>query len=136
MSTIFKAAFMIASGAACLIASNVRAQPAGSEVIAVHLSNFAFTPEILHLHAGRTVTLHIVNDSSGGHDLSAPELFAASTFPTGASPAGGRVEIGSRQSRDLVFVPKVPGRYHMECTHFLHSLFGMRGSIVVEAPAI
>jgi hypothetical protein len=29
----------------------------------------------------------------------------------------------------------MPATYKVECGHFLHSLFGMTGSIVVEAPA-
>jgi hypothetical protein len=28
-------------------------------------------------------------------------------------------------------VPRLPGTYHLECTHFLHSFFGMHGTIEV-----
>jgi uncharacterized cupredoxin-like copper-binding protein len=85
------------------------------DTIAVHLSNFAFMPNQLRLRASVPVRLHIVNDSTGGHNFSAPLLFSASAFPEGAPPT-------------------VPGSYKAECTHFLHSLFGMTGEIIVEPP--
>jgi plastocyanin len=132
---MFKVAILMASGAAWLVASHAGAQPAGPEMVSVHLTNFAFTPETLHLRAGSTIVLHIVNDSNGGHNLSAPKLFAASAFPAGLPPADGKVEVGSKQSKDILFVPRVPGRYRVECTHFLHSLFGMTGDIIVDGPA-
>jgi hypothetical protein len=82
------------------------------------------------------VLLRIVNDSSGGHDLSAPALFTAGTFPGGAAPATGKIDVASRQSRDVLFVPGVVGNYRVECTHFLHSLFGMSGKVVVGPGAL
>jgi uncharacterized cupredoxin-like copper-binding protein len=105
------------------------------ETITVHLADFSFNPAQLRLRAGVPVRLHLVNDSTGGHDFSAPALFAASAFPVGTPPAGGKVELGARQSVDIVLEPRVPGTYRVECTHFLHSLFGMTGSVVVEAGA-
>ncbi len=103
------------------------------ETITVHLSNFAFAPEHLHLRAGVPVRLHIVNDSSHGHNFSAPALFLlGSTFPDGPPPASGKVEVGPNGSENILLVPHAPGTYKLECTHFLHSLFSMTGSIVVE----
>ena len=104
------------------------------DTIAVHLSNFAFMPNQLRLRASVPVRLHIVNDSTGGHNFSAPLLFSASAFPEGAPPTDGKVEVGPKSSVDIVFVPRVPGSYKAECTHFLHSLFGMTGEIIVEPP--
>ena len=126
---------LMAAGVAWLIASDTVSQSAAPEIIVVHLSNFAFTPDHLLLHSGTAVTLRIVNDSSGSHNFSAPALFAASAFPGGSSPANGKVELDSKQSQDIVFVPRVPGTYKIECGHFLHSLFGMTGIIVVDGPA-
>jgi plastocyanin len=128
------AVFMVAVSS-WLIAPDAFSQPLSPEMVVVHLSNFAINPDKILLHSGRLTLLHIVNDSSGGHNLAAPELFAASTFPGGAPPVDGKVEVGSKQSKDVVFIPGVPGNYKAECTHFLHSLFGMTGSIVVERPA-
>jgi plastocyanin len=102
--------------------------------IVVHMSNFQFAPDLIQLRAGTTVRLHLVNDSSGAHNFSAPELFAASAFGPGVSPPQGGVEIAGDRSVDLELTPRSPGSYQFECTHFLHHLFGMHGTIVVLAP--
>jgi plastocyanin len=111
------------------------AQPQGSSpaTITVHLSSFAFTPDRLLLRAGTPVRLHLVNDSSHGHDFSAPALFAASTFLGRTLPDRGTIELDGDTSADIVFVPRLPGTYKVRCTHFLHSLFGMTAIVVVQA---
>jgi uncharacterized cupredoxin-like copper-binding protein len=101
-----RAAVFTAASVVLVLALRTARDAATLEAIDVHPFDFAFTSKRLHLHAGTMVTLHIVNDSNGGHNFSAPELFAASSFPAAHHPP-----------------------------HFLHSLFGMTGSIVVEAPA-
>jgi plastocyanin len=102
------------------------------ETITVRLSNFAFTPDHLRLKAGVPVQLRLVNESGGGHDFSAPAFFVASTFPSGASaPPDGDVVVGSHQTVEMTVVPRTPGTYRLECTHFLHSFFGMHGTIEV-----
>jgi len=128
---------MIRLAAVGILIGFVWSAPVGTaaqfETITVHLSNFSFVPDRLRLRAGVPVRLHIVNDSSLGHNFSAPALFLlASLFPDGAPPASGKVEVGPNQSEDLFLVPSAPGTYKFECTHFLHSLFNMTGSIVVE----
>jgi plastocyanin len=101
-------------------------------ILTVRMSNFAFDPDHLRLKAGIPVRLRLTNESSGGHDFSAPEFFAASGFPPGSSaPPDGAVAVGSRQTVEIVIVPHTPGAYRVECTHFLHSLFGMHGTVEV-----
>ena len=101
-------------------------------IITVQMSNFAFAPAHLNLRSGVPVRLRLVNESSGGHDFSAPAFFAASSFPAGsAPPPKGEVAVGSRQTIELTLTPRVPGTYRLECTHFLHSFFGMHGTIDV-----
>jgi len=95
------------------------------------LSNFAFTPKLLQLRVGVPVR-HMVNDSSGGHSFSAPAFFAASTYPSGTPSRDGKVELAAHASADVTLVPRTGGTYKVECTHFLHSLFGMTGTIVVS----
>ena len=68
-------------------------QPA--EAITIRLSNFAFTPAQLQLRVGVPVRLHLVNDSSGGNSFSAPALFAASAYPSGAPPQEGTVQVAA-----------------------------------------
>ncbi len=128
---------MIRLAAVAILVGLVWSAPAGAapefETITVHLSNFRFAPDLLRLRAGVPVRLHIVNDSTGSHNFSSPALFLlASSFPDGAPPASAKVEVGPKGSEDVVFVPRAPGTYKVECTHFLHSLFGMTGHIVVE----
>jgi plastocyanin len=103
-----------------------------SDTVTVHLSNFAFTPESIRLQARRPVMLTLINDSDGGHDFSAPALFAASTFPTGtAPPKDGAQEVDQHSRVELRFTPQKPGHYEVTCTHFLHELFGMVGTVEV-----
>jgi plastocyanin len=112
------------------------AQPSrdAAETITVRLSSFAFNPDQLRLRVGVPVRLHLENESSGGHNFSAPAFFAASIFPTGSPPQNGKVEVAGKSSEDITLTPRAPGTYKVECTHFLHSLFGMTGTIVVVGP--
>jgi plastocyanin len=104
----------------------------GDGIILVRLSSFAFEPENLRLKAGVPVRLRLVNDGSGGHDFSAPAFFAASSFPPGSLvPSNGGVAVQSHQTVEIAVVPRTPGTYRVECTHFLHSVFGMHGTIEV-----
>jgi plastocyanin len=107
--------------------------PAGMrETITVRLTNFAFDPEHLRLKAGVPVRLRLVNESGGGHDFSAPAFFAASSvLPGGSLPSNGEVAVASHQAVEIALVPRTPGTYHVECTHFLHSFFGMHGTVEV-----
>src|SRR3954452_18527249 len=84
----------------------------------VVLSNFAFTPQTLHLSQGRAYQLHFVNQGSDGHNFSAPEFFAsAQVDPADAGTiSGGKVELGKGESRDVRLVPAA-GRYNVTCTH-------------------
>ncbi|HEY2619774.1 MAG TPA: cupredoxin domain-containing protein [Acetobacteraceae bacterium] len=119
---------------AVLVPVAVSAQPSQgqpAEAITIRLSNFAFAPAQLQLRVGVPVRLHLVNDSSGGHSFSAPALFAASAYPSGAPPQEGTVQIAAGGSVDITLVPRAAGTYKLECTHFLHSMFGMTGTIVV-----
>jgi plastocyanin len=102
--------------------------------IVIHLNNFAFAPDRIQLRDGTMVRLHLVNDSSGSHNFSAAELFAASTFPAGSGPPQGTIEIAGNSNTDLDLTPHSPGTYQFDCTHFLHHMFGMHGTIVVLPP--
>ena len=100
--------------------------------ITIVLSSFAFDPDHIRLKVGTPVRLHLVNESSGGHSFTAPGFFASSSPERGFSiPSNGAVEVPSRQKVDVVVVPHTPGQYRLECTHFLHTAFGMHGTIEV-----
>jgi plastocyanin len=104
------------------------------ETVTIRLSNFAFNPEQLRLRVGVPVRLHLENAASGGHNFSSPALFAASILQDGPPPRNGKIEVAGSSSLDIVLTPRAPGTYKFECTHFLHSLFGMTGTIVVTGP--
>jgi len=126
--------FLTASTALAL--SLAWGQPApvpAAQTVTVRLSNFDFAPAKFRLRVGVPVHLQLINDSTGGHDFSAPAFFAASTLVSGLPPRDGTVEVPPKGSVDLTVVPRALGTYKVECTHFMHSLFGMSGTISVEA---
>jgi plastocyanin len=131
MRKMVAGAFLSVAIASAAVAAS--AQPA--ETLAVHLSNFEFNPDQIRLRAGVPIHLLLVNDSGGGHNFTAPGFFAASTLVSGVAPHDGTVEVPGGATVELTMIPRMPGTYKLECTHFLHSLFGMTGTIVVEAPA-
>ena len=101
--------------------------------VTVTLANFSFTPADLHLHAGQPVTIHFVNEGSGGHDFTAEEFFTAATMDTAnrAHVAKGRVALGKGESSDVTLTPRA-GTYTVHCSHFGHSTLGMTGKVVVD----
>src|SRR3954464_856700 len=105
------------------------AQPAAQTVV-ITLSNFDFTPNAIHLHAGQPVVLHLVNSAHGGHNFAAPEFFAAASGVSGPV-TDGKVEVHGNQSVDVHVTP-ARGHYHLRCTHTMHATFGMTGEIDVE----
>jgi uncharacterized cupredoxin-like copper-binding protein len=106
---------------------------ADGETITVELSSFAFNPEQIRLPTGVPIRLRLVNESDGGHNFSAPTFFAASSLLPGSSiPSNGAVEVGPNQTVEIALVPSAPATYPLECTHFLHSAFGMHGTVEVK----
>jgi uncharacterized cupredoxin-like copper-binding protein len=121
------------AAAAAVLAVPAAAQPDWSHArrVEVKLASFSYTPSNIHLRAGQPVVLHPVNTASGGHDFAAREFFAAATLRDPGAVERGRVELGARESRDVVLVPHA-GRYPLKCTHSFHKMFGMSGEIVVD----
>jgi len=111
-----------------------RPQAAGRvQRVNVILSDFVFTPQNLRLRRGQAYQLQFVNRGSDGHNFSAPEFFAAAQVNPADTGAvlGGKVELGKGQSRTVRLIPAA-GNYRVTCTHFLHTNFGMTGSLVVD----
>jgi uncharacterized cupredoxin-like copper-binding protein len=87
------------------------------------------------LKAGETYRIHFVNNSGKGHDFSAREFFAASTMPPEDKAKledGDEVELDGGQSMDITLTPKHAGTFPVTCTHFMHAMLGMTGTIVVQ----
>jgi uncharacterized cupredoxin-like copper-binding protein len=106
----------------------------GAQTIAVRLSNFSFAPAEIELRRGTAYRLHLVNAASGGHDFAAARFFAASeiALQDRARIDGGRVELDGGQSADIRLVPLTAGTYRLHCSHFMHTTFGMKGTIIVR----
>jgi plastocyanin len=125
--------------ATCVASTTVWSQPTqgpavAPESISIRLSNFAFTPDRLRLRVGVPFRLRFVNDSGGGHNFTAPAFFAASAVVGGSPPPDRKMDVAAGTTVELTLVPRVAGTYPVECTHFLHSLFGMKGTIEVIGP--
>jgi plastocyanin len=135
--TIFKGAIVLAL--ACLplslaAASAPLAAEAAPATTRIVLANFSFTPTDLQLAADEPVTLHFVNEGSGGHNFVAPEFFAAAAMDEATRKRLGRkgvVELAKGESLSVTLTPKA-GIYKVKCTHFLHAGFGMTGTITVR----
>jgi plastocyanin len=117
--------------AALLLSTAANAQTA----IAVSMTNYAFTPSTLTLKAGETYRIHFSNDSGKSHDFSAREFLQSSTVAPadkGRLEDGDEVELEGGQSVDVTITPNRAGTYPVSCTHFMHSMLGMTGKIVVQ----
>jgi len=102
--------------------------------ITITLSNYTFTPGTIALKSGTAYHLHFTNSGSKDHDFSAPEFFAASQVAPEdqAKLQKGLVALESGQSIDITVTPGRPGTFAFECTHFMHKMMGMHGTITVQ----
>ena len=131
----YRKAIPFAAAALMLATSPGSAQaPDYSRAAAVEvvLKSFSFTPETLRLRAGVPVRLTI-RDEKGGHNFAAPQFFAkAKIAPEDAAKfRGGKIELKGGDAVTIRLVPAA-GSYKLTCTHFLHTSFGMKGTIVVD----
>jgi plastocyanin len=130
------ASLLLAVAAAAALPSSGMAVPsdwARAAPVHVDLSSFKFSPGTIHMKAGQPVLLHLVNTSSGGHDFTAREFFAAASVrPADAAKLRkGAIALRGHQSAEIALVPKA-GRYPLRCGHSFHSTLGMKGTIVVD----
>lgn len=117
-----------------LVPASTFAEEAAPARVSVVLANFSFTPADLQLAADEPVTLHFVNEGSGGHNFVAPEFFAAAQMDEATRARLGKkgvVELGKGEATDVTLTPH-PGSYEVKCTHFLHAGMGMKGTITVK----
>ena len=115
------------------VATAAVAQPA-EQTINVALTNYAFTPKVIHLHHGAPYRLHLTNTSGKGHDFEAYELFEASQVAAGdrGKIDDGKIEVDKGQAVDVRFTPLKAGTYKVKCTHPFHEMLGMSGEVVVD----
>ena len=110
-----------------------------AETVTVTLSDFAFTPAALSFRPGTPYRLVLSNVSDHGHTFTSTGFFEAIAaeklvgpsattnrphLVSVAVPPGVRIEVH--------FVPVREGEWGLECTVFLHELFGMEGRITIQ----
>lgn len=120
-----------------LSASSIHAQPpegGGAQAVSVELSSFKFSPATLTLQHGVVYRIRFSNTSHGGHDFVAKEFFAgASIAPQDrAKVKNGGIDVDGGETVEVQLVAGQPGTYKSHCSHFMHSMFGMTGTIVVQ----
>ncbi|MBI3675008.1 MAG: cupredoxin domain-containing protein [Proteobacteria bacterium] len=105
-----------------------------AQTVEVTLTNYAFSPQSLHLRRGMPYRLHFVNNGSKSHNFDSDKFFAAVTIvpEDRAKVTDGKVELEEGQSTDVRLIPVTPGTYPVSCSHFLHAMLGMRGEAVIE----
>jgi plastocyanin len=104
-----------------------------SETITISLTDYAFTPAALDLKAGTAYRLHFTNAGSKDHDFTAPEFFVASQVAAEdqAKVRRGAIAVDKGQEVEVTLTP-VAGSYAFNCTHFMHKMMGMHGTITVQ----
>jgi uncharacterized cupredoxin-like copper-binding protein len=102
--------------------------------VPIELSSFCFTPDTILLEQGEPYLLHLRNSSGGRHDFIAKEFFSAPVVAADDRPqvAGRKISLHGGEEARLALPAPVRGRREVHCSHFMHSGFGMEGSIVVE----
>jgi uncharacterized cupredoxin-like copper-binding protein len=122
---------------AFVISSLAPAAAQTAEPINVSLTDYAFAPSTLSLKTGVTYRLHLANSGSKDHSFSAPQFFAASQIAADdqAKIKKGEVAIDSGQAVDITITPGPAGSYALTCTHFMHNMMGMHGTITVQQAA-
>ena len=105
------------------------AQPAPAQLTIIVWS-FGFAPQPIRLAAGRPVTLTFVNRSGSSHDFVAGTFFANSRI-LGGDVMQGMVDLRGHETKSVRLIPRA-GVYRAHCSHFMHAMFGMRDTIVVN----
>lgn len=125
------------AAALTLFALPASAQPDWSkaETVTIGLSNYAFTPSTLNLHVGQPYHLVFASSVTKDHNFAAPELFQSGIVADADKSKiskDGEVEVDDGGTVTVDFMPEKAGTYPFECTHFMHSTFGMTGQAVVQ----
>ena len=109
--------------------------PAGSQVaqpptVTITEANFRITPGVIHLAAGQPVRMVFTNMSGSSHDFSAPAFFGRARILGGMSERG-EIDLPGHGQAIVTLVPE-KGVYRAHCTHFGHTMMGMKATIVVD----
>ena len=117
---------LLLAAAAVIAAGPATAQPTQT----VTLYSYGYGPQVLHLAAGRPVTLTFVNRAGKSHDFTARQFFRSARILSGPV-ANGEVDLRGGQVAQVRLIPAA-GRYPVHCGYPFHKMMGMRGRIIVD----
>jgi len=121
---------LAAAAALSMLAVSPAVSQPTPQSITIAVRSFSFAPQPIRLRAGQPVTLTFVNQSGSSHDFTAGAFFAASTITAGAAP-GGEIELRGHETKSITLTPRA-GTYPAHCSHFMHTMFGMKDEIIVN----
>jgi uncharacterized cupredoxin-like copper-binding protein len=110
-------------------ANNASVDWSKAQVVELTMTNYDFAPKMLQLRRNTPYRLHFINNGSSDHNFNSQELFGAMMIAPDdrAKIENGEVEVPKGKSVDVSVVPMARGSYPFHCSHFLHTMFGMRG---------
>lgn len=110
-----------------------------AETIAVTVSEFRFSPEVIRLKQGQPYVLRLTNAGVAAHRFVAPEFFRAVAVrrlrysdAEAGFPVLEAVALDPDETKVLYFLPVKRGNYGLVCDRTFHEFLGMSGQIVVE----
>jgi len=120
-----------------LAVSHASISAQGSRSVQIEMSEFAFRPAIIHLQAGESVRLLLVNRGQLAHQFETGYLRTVSTTVVGAgiridAPGLEFARLDPGAALTVAFVPQRKGRFSFACTIEGHREAGMVGIIDVR----
>jgi uncharacterized cupredoxin-like copper-binding protein len=110
-----------------------------AQTVEVALTEYDFAPAALAFEASKPYRLLLRNQGSSTHTFTSMGFFqaiAAQKLVSGvgeeALPYIEKIEVPSGSSKELYFVAARAGSYPLECSVFLHDVFGMSGEITIR----
>ena len=116
-----------------------RANWSDAETVEVVLNEYAFEPSTLRFAAGQTYRLRLTNTGGSTHFFVSDGFFRSIAVQSLGNPPAPddpvwltSIVLPAGATREMTFVPVVPGTYALECTAPFHATFGMTGEITVS----
>ncbi|MHC4909503.1 MAG: cupredoxin domain-containing protein [Planctomycetota bacterium] len=115
-----------------------------ARTITVHMTEFAFEPDEIHVEVGERVRLVLVNEGVALHDITAEEFHGeaeavGSALHTDSTAGDDHAHGGvfhaaanAGETAELVFVAEEVGEFELLCSVPGHSDLGMTATLVVE----
>ncbi len=111
----------------------------GAETVTVMLMEFRIAPQALVFRQGVPYHLRIENRGKLTHTFAAKGFFKAIAVQKvrlgeseAALPYVQSIVVAGGEVTDLYFVALRPGTYDLECSVFLHDVFGMTGTVEIR----